>query len=83
MRTNIRKMKIRIEKSSVNFSVHIMDLCQIKILHVLKPPDYKKRKKLPNGFNRLMGSKNLIESDEAYSHLNGAVKNHNCRIWSD
>lgn len=69
----------KIAKSIINLFPY-----KIKILHELKPPDYNKRKKFSEWFLSINGiEKNFIASDEAYFHLNGAVNNHNCRIWSD
>jgi hypothetical protein len=57
---------------------------KIKLIHELKAPDYNKRIKFAEWFLSIEGiEKKFIASDEAYFHLNGAVNNHNCRIWSD
>ena len=57
---------------------------KIKILHELKPLDYGKRIQFATWFlsDSFIATK-FIATDEAYFHLNGAVNNHNCRIWSD
>ncbi len=47
-------------------------------------PDYEKRKAFANWFLSIdVLEKIFFASDEAYFHLNGAVNNHNCRVWSD
>ena len=57
---------------------------KIKILHQLKPLDFEKRIKFANWFLSVENIENIfVASDEAYFHMNGAVNNHNFRIWSD
>ena len=53
-------------------------------MHQLEPLDYEKRKAFANWFLSIDGVEKIcFASDETYFHLNGAVNNHNCRVWSD
>ena len=57
---------------------------KMKIVQSLKPPDYEKRIRFAKW---LLSVRNIeyffIATDEAYFHLDGAVNNHNFRIWGD
>jgi hypothetical protein len=57
---------------------------KMHFLHELQPGDPERRINFANWFLSIPEiEKIFIASDEAYFYLDGAVNNHNCRIWSD
>lgn len=57
---------------------------KIHLVHELQPGDPERRIMFANWFLSIPGIEKIFYgSDEAYFHLNGAVNNHNFRIWSD